>query len=275
MIVLGGSSRQSLASLRGTLDEKLKRLSSNECTALSSDLFAALAALYSSVGLRRALTDPARDHGSKADLISDLFGNSLSAGALSILGSAVALRWSTPAQIAIALEQLAVEAEATAANSDGSLDRVEDELFIFGRLLIDNNDLRLALNTTADDADHKSALISDLFGQKAAPSTTRLLVHLVNGMNGRSVEATLAAYTHAVAARRNRLVALVRSRVELSAAQHEKLVATLTKQTGQPVHVNIEIDPGVIGGVAVRFADEVIDGTISTRLAEAGRALAV
>jgi len=51
------------------------------------------------------------------------------------------------------------------------------------------------------------------------------------------------------------------------------LADSLTKQIGQPVHLNIEIDPSVLGGISIRFGDEVIDGTISNRLAEASRAL--
>jgi F-type H+-transporting ATPase subunit delta len=44
---------------------------------------------------------------------------------------------------------------------------------------------------------------------------------------------------------------------------------------GQPVQLNVEIDPSVLGGISIRFKDEMIDGTISTRVAEAGRALAI
>ncbi|MFN9960266.1 MAG: F0F1 ATP synthase subunit delta [bacterium] len=43
---------------------------------------------------------------------------------------------------------------------------------------------------------------------------------------------------------------------------------------GQPVRLNVEIDPTVIGGLSIRFADELIDATIVNRLAEASRALA-
>ena len=71
------------------------------------------------------------------------------------------------------------------------------------------------------------------------------------------------------------LVVVVRSVIALTPAQSEKLAASLTKQVGQPVHINTEIDPSVLGGIEVRFADEIIDGTISNRLAEASRALAV
>lgn len=275
MIVLGGSSRQALAALRGALDEQLKGSSSAECTALSTDLFKALAALSSSVGLRRAMTDPARDHASKSALIGDLFSNEIGAKALSLLVSATSYRWSSSGEIADALEQIAVEAEATAANQESSLDRVEEELFLFSRLLVTHNDLRLALNDRADSLERKRALIASIFASKASPSTVRLLEAVVSGARGRSIEAALAAFTHAVSARRDRLVAIVRSVVALTPAQSEKLSIALTKQVGQPVHINTEIDPSVLGGIEVRFADEIIDGTISNRLAEASRALAV
>jgi F-type H+-transporting ATPase subunit delta len=275
MIVLGGSSRQALLALRGALDEQLKGASSAECTALSADLFKALGAVGSSVGLRRALTDPARDHASKTALINDLFGSQIGAKAVSLLVSAASFRWSSSSEIADALEQIAVEAEATAANGENALDRVEEELFLFSRLIVTSNELRLALNDRADSTDRKVALVHSIFAAKAAPSTVRLLEALVGGTRGRSIEAALSAFAHAVSARRNRLVAVVRSVIALTPAQAEKLAASLTKQVGQPVHINTEIDPSVLGGIEVRFADEIIDGTISNRLAEASRALAV
>jgi F-type H+-transporting ATPase subunit delta len=83
----------------------------------------------------------------------------------------------------------------------------------------------------------------------------------------------LAAYSHYVSTRNNRVVAHIKSAVELSADQQKKLVAALTKQMGKEVHVNIEIDPKVLGGISIRYADDVIDGTMVNRLAEAGRAL--
>ena len=275
MIVLGGSSRQGLLALRGALDGQLKGASSAECTALSADLLKALAAIASSVGLRRALTDPARDHESKLVLINDLFGKEINAKALALLGTAAASRWSSSGEIADALEQIAVEAEATAANLDGVIDRVEDELFTFSRLLIAHNDLRLALNDRADSTDRKRSLVESIFAGKVSPSTLRLIEAVIAGQRGRSIDTTLSAYAHAVSARRNQLVAVVRTAVALTPAQEQKLAASLTKQVGQPVHINSEIDPSVLGGIEVRFADEIIDGTISNRLSEASRALAV
>ena len=275
MIALGGKSRQSLARLRGTLDEQLKGVSSADCTAISHDLFLVLASLNSSIGLRRAFTDPSRDAASKSALIADLFGKSVSKSAIALLEAAVSLRWSSPVDVASAVEQLAIESEATAANADNTLDRLQEELFAFETLLEQNTDLRGAVSINNVEAAHKSELLSALLGNKVAPSTLRLVTELVNALNGRNIELVIDLYIQSVAARRNRAIAVVRSRSELSTAQTEKLVALLTKQMGQPVHLNVDIDPTVLGGLSIRFKDEMIDGTISTRVAEAGRALAV
>jgi F-type H+-transporting ATPase subunit delta len=69
------------------------------------------------------------------------------------------------------------------------------------------------------------------------------------------------------------LVAHIKTAVELSPTQKSSLIAALTKQMGREVHVNIEIDPKVLGGISIRYADDVIDGTVVNRLAEASRAL--
>jgi len=274
MLNLGGNSRQSLSAIRVVLDGKLKGLSSTQCTEVSAELFNVLLSLQSSGALRRAITDPARDHEAKSALVTDLFGKSLSQSTLDLMIQLVALRWSRTSDVVHAVEQLAVEAEATAANSDDSLDQVEEELFAFSKVLIANNDLRQVLNSSLDSGDHKAELIKTIFGGKYKPSSVRLLEQLVRVLQRRSIELALLAFIDGVTARHNRLRAVVRSRVELSPAQREKLAATLTKQMGQPVHISVEIDASVIGGIEVRFADEIIDGTISHRLAEAGRALA-
>ena len=274
MISIGGSSRQSLATLRAALDKALSGASSNDCSNLSADLFTALGALESSAGLRRALTDPARDAASKSTLVSDLFGSNIKPVALSLVATAAGLRWSAPSDLADAVEQIAVEAEAAAANSENKLDDVQNELFVFSKTLIANPDLRSALSNSADSTTRKVDLVGNIFGKKVSGSTNKLITQIVSGRSGRSIEKTLSAFSHAVTARRNRVNAFVRSSIQLTPAQKEKLTNSLTKKIGQSVHLNVEIDPSVMGGVSIRFADELIDATIVSRLADAGRALA-
>jgi len=273
MISLGGSSRQSLAALRVALDGALKGASAGDCSHLSADLFNALGALESSAGLRRALTDPARDAASKSALVSDLFGKSIKGPALALITTAAGLRWSAPADFADAIEQIAAEAEAAAANAENKLDQVQDELFAFSKSLIENPELRAALTNNGDTLVRKVELVKNIFASKFGTSTIKLVNQIVSGRSGRSIEKVLSAHIHAVTARRNRVNAFVKSSIALTSTQQEKLASSLTKKIGQSVHLNIDIDKTVIGGISVRFGDEVIDGTIKNRLAEASRTL--
>lgn len=270
---LGGSSRQSLLSMRAALDSKLKDSSHPAAIEFAADLFTVLTVLSSSVGVRRALTDNSRDASSKAELISNLFGKNIGAPAQALIANAASLRWSSPAELADAIEQLAVEAEASAAEKNNELEKLEDQLFDFTRVLIANPDLRQALNTSADSDAGKVALLESVVKSKYANSTINLLRRVVVLRRGRSIDSTLTTYSHYVSTRKDRLVAHIKSAIALSDAQRSKLVAALTKQMGKEVHVNIEIDPKVLGGISIRYADDVIDGTVFNRLAEAGRAL--
>jgi F-type H+-transporting ATPase subunit delta len=273
MKVLGGSSRASVLALRKTLAEVVNKQSPTELAQFANDLFVILSVLSSSIGVRRALTDNARDASAKAELISNLFGKNISSAAQSLLASAASLRWSSPGEIADAIENLAVEAESAVAGKNGELEKLENQLFDFARVLKANPDLRQALNTSADTDEGKLALLEAVIKGKYSSSTLNLLRKVVTLRRGRSIDATLAAYSHYVSSRKDRLVAHVKSAVELSPSQIEKLVAALTKQMGRPVHINLEIDPKVLGGISIRYADDVIDGTIVNRIAEAGRAL--
>ena len=275
LAALGGASRQSLIAARKSLDELLKGLSAAEASALSAHLFAVVATLDSSTPLRRALTDNSRDANSKAELAKELFAKSTSDLTIKLLISLTALRWSSPSNLGDVIEQLAVEAEASVANQSNELDRLEEEIFQFSRIVASDLELRQILNSSKYSGEGKRVLVAKLLASKVCPSTLRLLASLVSGMRGRSIEKTIAFYASAAAARKMRVIAHVKSAVELSQAQKDKLASSLSGKIGQPVRLNVELDPKVLGGLSIRFADELIDATIVNRLADAGRALAV
>ena len=271
-IHLGGSSRQSLVAARAKLDAAVKGATADSAAKLSSELFLAAEVLASNVPLRRAFADMSRDAASKGTLVKDLFGKTLGSAALTLLTDVATLRWSAGGDIVYVLEQLAIEAEGSAANINGELDRVEDELFEISRVIAENFELRKALvgpGTTSA----KSTLVSDVLGKRASESTVRLAAALVTSLRGRSIEAGFADYLSALANRRNRLIANVRVAAAITDTQKVRLAQAIEKQVGQPIRVNIQVDPTLIGGVSVKFADELVDGSISNRLAGAGRAL--
>jgi F-type H+-transporting ATPase subunit delta len=267
----GGSSRKSLVASRALLDAAVKGADANSASAMSSELFFVAEVLSTNIAVRRALTDPSRDGTAKAAFISDLLGKKIGALALGLVTELSNIRWSSAKDLVLVVEQLAIEAEASAANIAGELDRVEDELFTAATAFAGSSELRKALTSDATNA--KATLVADIL-KGASVSTVKLVSQMVNAWRGRSIESAFADYQWALAARRNRVIALVRVAAPLSQAQLDRLTTSLTSKVGQPVRINIEIDPSVLGGVSVKFADEMVDGSVSNRLAGAARALA-
>ncbi len=268
---LGGSSRQSLLAARTALDAAVKGVDAKTASTLSTELFFVADVLGSNISVRRALTDTSRDAAAKGVFIKDLLASKVGTAAVGLLTELSALRWSGAKDLVQVIEQLAIEAEATAANISDELDRVENEMFIVSGAISNSSELRKAFKSDAINA--KAQLVAELL-KDASSSTVKLVSQMVNSWRGRSIESAFADYQWALAARRNRVIALVRVATPLSQVQHDRLAVALKNQVGQPVRINIEIDPSVLGGVSVKFADEIVDGSVSNRLAGAARALA-
>jgi len=271
MTITGAVSRASLAEVRERLEGVIPGA---DLTALGGDLFAVLHLIDREHGLRRAVSDPARDGADKARLMHVLLEGKISSAALDLVADTVRLRWSSPAELSDAIEVLAVTAEAARAEAEGRLDDLEDELFRFSRVIEGEPQLRAALTSPALPDDRKRGLVASLLEGKVTASALALITELVLRPRGRSLEGGLAEYGRLVAQRRQRLVALVRTPAELSEDQRTRLAAVLAAAYGHEVHLNIEIDPGTIGGLSIQIGDEIIDGTIAGRLDDVRRRLA-
>ncbi|NRQ32937.1 F0F1 ATP synthase subunit delta [Nonomuraea sp. NN258] len=266
-----GLSRTSLAEV----EERFNAAAgSADLGTLSDELFAVADLLDREHGLRRAVSDPARSPEQKAQTMRVLLEGKVTEATLATVEAAVSARWSRIGDLADVLERLGVVAAAAEAESQSRLDDVEDELFRFGRIVSANSDLRRALADAGAPAAGKQQLLRDLLGDRVAPTSLRLITQLVVHPRGRSLDAGLEEFGRLVAQQRQRLVAVVRSAVELTDAQKQRLSDWLRASYGRDVHLNVEVDKRVLGGFSVRIGDEIIDTTIVGRIEEVRRRLA-
>jgi F-type H+-transporting ATPase subunit delta len=275
-MVLRSSSREAHADARARLDELAGRPEAtvDSLALLGQGLFAVVDLLDQEIALRRLLSDASRSAAARAGLLTSLLADRVGADALALTSAAVQARWSTPRDLVDTLEEVAVEAVAASAQAAGTLDDVEDELFRFGRVVAADPALRAALTDVALPQERKSGLVDALLAQRTAPVTVTLVRRAVTVAHGGGFEQELTRFAQIAALRRARLVAHVRVARPLDPAQRERLQAGLTRTYGREVHLNVEVDPSVLGGVEVRIGDEVIDGTVASRLDEARRRLA-
>jgi F-type H+-transporting ATPase subunit delta len=268
-----GASRAAFAALTERLAAE-NITSATVATRLGDELFAVVGLLDTEHGLRRALSDPGKPAAEKGAVTGALLRGKVTRRTEALAVAAAESRWATPGDMVDAIEQLAVEAMVLAAQADGTLDELEDGLFRFGRVVTGQPDLRAALADPALPAERKQALLGALLDGKVTPVTLRLISQMVMHPRGRALTVALDTCAAIAARRREQLIAVVRSAVELSAAQRRRLADALAASYGHQVHLNVVIDPLVMGGISVQIGDELIDGTVASRLAAVRRKLA-
>ncbi len=148
-----GASRNSLALVQGTLRS---RSGQGDLSALSAELLAAADVLAGEKSLRQNLADSGQPSAVRSALINDVFGSKVSALTVEVLGEIVAARWSSDTDLVDAVELLGSQAAFVAADKAGSLDRVESELFHFGRAVQASSELQMTLTDPSLSAQTKT-----------------------------------------------------------------------------------------------------------------------
>jgi F-type H+-transporting ATPase subunit delta len=269
------ASRQAFDSLREQETAVYEgRVSADTLTSIADELYSVADLLVGQPPLRRRLGDPASAPEARAGLLEAIFAGKVGKQTLELVTAAVSLRWSTPWDLTDAIEDAADTALFVAAEKGNTLDRVEDELFRFERILDANGEAAGLLDEQATPPSRRHELLDSLVGGKVSPITLALLHHAVASQRKRSITLAIDDLLEKATARQQRSVARVTSAVPLSDAQEQRLAAVLTEIYGRAISVRTALDPTVQGGLIVRVGDEVIDGSVATRFAAARSALA-
>ncbi len=89
-----------------------------------------------------------------------------------------------------------------------------------------------------------------------------------------TVAVALTTYQQVAAQVHDERVATVRVAHPLTDSERERLAGALARTYGRDVHLNVVVEPDLIGGLRIEIGDDVIDGTVASRLHDARRRLA-
>jgi F-type H+-transporting ATPase subunit delta len=272
-VPMHAESRASLAASQERLETLLNSVP-GERAGLGDELFAVTALVAGNAGLRRALAESARPEDARAGLADRLLNGKVSGTALDLISGLVRSSWSDPHDLTVALDTLAVQAVLFAAEKNGRLDAVEDELFRFARTVAADVALRDAFAARTAGRERKAELVQRLLAGKVAPETLQLAVQAAVDPRDLRTEQVLEHYLEAAAARRRQLVADVLAAGPLTEAQLARLSAALRRIYGRDIRINLDVDPEVLGGLRIQVSGELIDSTLLARLNTARRTLA-
>ena len=169
--------------------------------------------------------------------------------------------------------ELYADAFLAVITAEGNVNEVQDELFRFARVLEGNDELRQALLDPHIPVERRQRIVEDLLGQKASPTTVALVSLVTATGHVRDLPEVVDRLLSLTARSGNRVVAEVRSAVELTDDQKARLASSLREATGKEVDVVVVVDPSVLGGIVTQIGDTVIDGSVRHRLAQLREAL--
>jgi F-type H+-transporting ATPase subunit delta len=158
------------------------------------------------------------------------------------------------------------EALFNVVQAEGEIERVEDELYRFSKVIDGNHELKQALSDKAIDRGQRIKVLEDLLADKVSPHTLGLLTFIVGQGRARQMPQILQELSALAAEARNAVVAEVRSATPLDSRQRAALQSALSKATGKKVAVKVMVDPSLIGGIVAKIGETIIDGSVKRRL---------
>lgn len=266
------ASRLALGDLSERFNDLAKDLDNKGLTTLSAELVSVARMLDREIVVTRYLTVPAEDAGPRVRLIERLVSGKVGDATLDVLRLAVSERWSANSDLVDAIEHVSRQALLEVAEREDRVDDVEDQLFRFSRILEAQPRLGILLGDYAAPAEGRVALLRkvlDSASGSVTPIARALLTQTVELLRGEPAEEAMKLLAEVAVARRGEIVAQVSAAAELSDAQRTRLTEVLNRIYGHPVTVHLQIDAELLGGLLIAVADEVIDGTLASRLAAA------
>jgi ATP synthase F0 subunit b/ATP synthase F1 delta subunit len=268
---LRAASREAFSALTDEFDRVAGRLREPGLTTLADGLASVVKLLIAEPGLTRTLAEPRDNSAAKVTLVDRLFSGKVDDHALGILRTAASQRWSTEADLIDGIEHTARLALLKRAEVADEVDEVEEQLFRFGRVLDSEPKLSGLLSDYTTPVDGRIALLDKVFegGSGVNGTAAALLSQTVGLLRGERADEAVIDLAELAVSRRGELVAHVTAAADLSDAQRTRLTEVLTRIYGHPVSVQLHVDPELLGGLSIAVGDEVIDGSIASRLAAA------
>lgn len=153
------------------------------------------------------------------------------------------------------------------ANEADSAIQIRAELDALAELLQGNQELNEILMQPLHPAAQRGAVLAAVAERLgASPILSNFYAFLIDQRRLVDFEGIAAEYRRLADEVAGLVAARVRSASPIDDAQRERLERALSRQVGQQVQLEVEIDPDLLGGVVAQVGDTVYDGSLKTQL---------
>jgi F-type H+-transporting ATPase subunit delta len=156
------------------------------------------------------------------------------------------------------------------ADDEGNLEAWGERLAQVREVLTDPEVARVLTNPTIA-TEQRMALVTDLFDGSEATNLAKLLIE---SDRVRDVDAIAEEFQRLADEAAGRVRATVTTAVELSSEDRDRVAGELSRRLGKEIHLDVVVDPGILGGLKLQYGDRLVDASVATRLQQLRRRLA-
>ena len=139
------------------------------------------------------------------------------------------------------------------------------------RVVLSDPDVAQVLTNPTIATEQRMALVSGLFD---GGEVTNLAKLLIESDRVRDVGAIAEEFQRLADEAAGRVRATVTTAVELSSKDRDRVADELSRRLGKEVHLDVLVDPGILGGLKLQYGDRLVDASVATRLQQLRRRLA-
>lgn len=160
------------------------------------------------------------------------------------------------------------EALLKVAGAEGDSKQYESELVQVAQAIQASDELRTTLSDSSLPAGRRQQIVEEVLGGWSSRVTTAMVSLVVAAGRAADLGRIADRMIELGAAKRGRVVAEVRSAVPLEADQEQRLAQALRSRTGKDVELKVIVDPSIMGGLVTQIDDQIIDGSVRTRIGQ-------
>jgi F-type H+-transporting ATPase subunit delta len=153
------------------------------------------------------------------------------------------------------------------ADERRALDEVANDLRQLRAMINQSPDLRrLVRSPVLSRAEQARAIAAIAEKAGLSPLTRNFLGLVASNRRLFAVPDMIEAYLRQLAERRGEVTAEVRAAQELTPAQRAAVEEQLKRVVGSKVAVDIQVDPGLLGGLVVKVGSRMVDASLKSKL---------
>jgi F-type H+-transporting ATPase subunit delta len=153
------------------------------------------------------------------------------------------------------------------ADERKALDQVAGDLKGLRAMLRDSADFRRLIRSPVLSRDAQGKAIAAISAEaQLSPLARNFLGLLARNRRLFALPDMIESYLNRLAAKRGEVTAHVVTAQDLSPQQREAMGEQLRKAVGSKVAVDLEVDPGLLGGLVVRIGSRMVDASLKSKL---------